>query len=83
MARQPQRCKITTYDENAQAMNELGHDISIEDVKKHASGSLGRPHLARAMIDYGIVETVQQAFDEWIGNGCPAKKRPLPRLKKR
>ena len=65
-----------------EAMNELGHNISIEDVKKHASGSLGRPHLARAMIDYGIVETVQQAFDEWIGNGRPAfRERPLPSIK--
>jgi len=63
------------------ALEDLGHKIPIEDVEKHASGSLGRPHLARAMVDHGIVETVQQAFDEWIGDSGPAfRERPLPTI---
>jgi len=63
------------------ALEELGHTIPIEDVEKHASGSLGRPHLARAMVEHGIVETVQQAFDEWIGDSGPAfRERPLPTI---
>ena len=62
-----------------EAMKELGHDIPIEDVEKFADGALGRPHLARAMIEREIVETVSQAFDEYIGNGAPAfRERPLP-----
>ncbi len=63
------------------ALEDLGYKIPIEDVEKHASGSLGRPHLARAMVDHGIVETVQQAFDEWIGDSGPAfRERPLPTI---
>ena len=63
------------------ALKEMGYDIPIEDVAKHADGALGRPHLARAMIDHGIVESVSQAFDEYIGNGCPAfRERPLPKI---
>ncbi|CAI8174088.1 MAG: 5'-3' exoribonuclease [Methanobacteriota archaeon] len=62
-----------------EALEKLGHIIDLEDVKKHAEGSLGRPHLARTMVEYGIVESVQQAFDEWIGDDGPAyRSRPLP-----
>ncbi len=63
------------------ALKDLGHDIPIEDVEKYAEGSLGRPHLARAMLEHGIVESVQEAFDEWIGDSCPAfRERPLPTI---
>lgn len=62
-----------------EALRELGHDIPLRDVEKHAEGSLGRPHLARAMIDHGIVESISEAFDQWIGNDAPAfRERPLP-----
>ena len=62
-----------------EALRELGHDIPLRDVEKYAEGSLGRPHLARAMIDHGIVESISEAFDQWIGNDAPAfRERPLP-----
>ena len=64
-----------------EAMKELGHDIPLEDVELFADGALGRPHLARAMIAHGIVETVSEAFDVYIGNGAPAfRERPLPSI---
>ena len=64
-----------------EALKEFGHHILLEDVEKFAEGSLGRPHLARAMVEKGIVETVSEAFDEWIGNGRPAfRERPLPTI---
>ena len=63
------------------ALSDLGYDIPIADVEKYAEGSLGRPHLARAMLEHGIVESVQQAFDEWIGDTGPAfRERPLPTI---
>ena len=34
--------------------------------------ALGRPHIARAMVAAGYVETVQQAFGEWIDRNGPA-----------
>ncbi|MEO6350420.1 MAG: PHP domain-containing protein [Candidatus Limnocylindrales bacterium] len=34
--------------------------------------ALGRPHIARAMVAAGYVESVQQAFDEWIDRKGPA-----------
>ncbi len=63
------------------AMGELGHQIPLEDVEKFADGALGRPHLARAMIEHGIVETISEAFEQYIGNGAPAfRERPLPTI---
>ncbi len=63
------------------ALKEHGHDIALEDVEKNAEGSLGRPHLARAMVERGIVESVDEAFAKWIGDGCPAfRERPLPSI---
>lgn len=35
-------------------------------------GSIGRPHIARAMVEAGYVESVKEAFDRYIHNGGPA-----------
>tara|TARA_B100000212_G_scaffold44063_1_gene28384 strand:- start:8944 stop:9768 length:825 start_codon:yes stop_codon:yes gene_type:complete len=64
-----------------EALKEIGHDIPLTDVEKHADDSLGRPHLARAMIEHGIVDTISEAFENYIGNGGPAfRERPLPTI---
>jgi predicted metal-dependent phosphoesterase TrpH len=34
--------------------------------------TLGRPHVARALVEKGYVASVQEAFDLWLGNGKPA-----------
>ena len=34
--------------------------------------TVGRPHVARALMERGYVATVQEAFDRWLGNGKPA-----------
>jgi len=62
------------------ALNELGHEITMDDVEVHSkSSSIGRPHLARAMIDVGIVQSTGEAFENWIGDNCPAfRERALP-----
>ena len=63
------------------ALEEMGHVIPMKDVEKFAEDSLGRPHLARAMVEHGIVESVREAFDDWIGNDGPAfRERPLPTI---
>jgi predicted metal-dependent phosphoesterase TrpH len=36
------------------------------------SRTLGRPHIARAMVDAGYVSDVNEAFDKWLGSGRPA-----------
>lgn len=34
--------------------------------------TVGRPHVARALLEAGHVASVQEAFDLWLGNGKPA-----------
>jgi 3',5'-nucleoside bisphosphate phosphatase len=44
-------------------------------------GSIGRPHIARAMIEAGYVASIQEAFDRYLDNGGPAyisRKRLSP-----
>jgi predicted metal-dependent phosphoesterase TrpH len=36
------------------------------------SGSIGRPHVAATLLEAGHVSTYEEAFDLWIGRGCPA-----------
>jgi predicted metal-dependent phosphoesterase TrpH len=36
-----------------------------------AGGAMGRPHVARALVEAGYVATVAEAFDTYIGNGKP------------
>jgi len=54
-------------------LNELGLKISLEDVNQTlADGQLGRPHIAYAMIKKGFVESMDEAFDKFLGAGKPA-----------
>ncbi len=48
----------------------LGIDITIDEVRAQAIGSasLGRPHLARALVATGAVATVQDAFDRYLAD---------------
>jgi 3',5'-nucleoside bisphosphate phosphatase len=50
-------------------LQELGYDISFERVRELAGGGLiARPHVAKAMVDAGIVGTEKEAFDRFISD---------------
>lgn len=54
-------------------LNRLGVDITLEQVKVKAKrGAIGRPHIARAMVDKGFIKNTKEAFSEYIGKDCPA-----------
>ena len=51
----------------------LGVHISWERVVELSDGgAIGRPHIARAMVEVGIVEYPRDAFDRYIGRNGPA-----------
>ena len=51
----------------------LGLPLDSEEILSHASGSsVGRPHLAQAMVRRGYVSSVQEAFDRYLTPGKPA-----------
>jgi predicted metal-dependent phosphoesterase TrpH len=51
----------------------LGIALTPEEIEQFSGGkTLGRPHVARALVARGIVSTVREAFDLWLGEGRPA-----------
>ena len=51
----------------------LGLDISLERVQQIAGeGSIGRPHIAQALMEKGYVSSFQEVFTRYIGQGGPA-----------
>ncbi len=51
----------------------LGYDISEADVAAHAGGeSVGRPHIADALVTMGVVSSRAEAFDGLLGDGGAA-----------
>ena len=59
-------------------LNELGLAISWERVQQIAGdASIGRPHVAQAMVEAGYVQYPRDAFDEYLGrNGLAYVERP-------
>jgi 3',5'-nucleoside bisphosphate phosphatase len=51
----------------------VGVALAPEEIEKFSGGkTLGRPHVARAMVDRGVVSSVKEAFDRYLGEGRPA-----------
>lgn len=75
--------RIERTHQMVEKLTELGYPLEFADVKKFGVGaSLGRPHIARALVEKGYVESIGDAFsDQFIGGGSEAyveKKNILP-----
>ncbi|EPH00358.1 hypothetical protein HMPREF1531_02466 [Propionibacterium sp. oral taxon 192 str. F0372] len=56
-----------------QQMDELGVPLTLEEVMAQVSGgSVGRPHVADALVAKGIVAHRDEAFARWLAAGRPA-----------
>ena len=68
--------RITRIADMAVRLAQLGLPVDVQplldDARTHNHKSIGRPALARAMIAAGHVETTNEAFDKWLGQGRPA-----------
>jgi len=54
-------------------LNELGISISLDEVREEAGDvQLGRPHIAQMMIRKGVVSSINEAFDQFLGTDKPA-----------
>ena len=74
--RQAREARMTEIVERLRALN---IPIGVEDVRRFASGeSVGRPHVAQALIALGYARSVKDAFEKYIGQGAPAY---VPRYK--
>ena len=61
-------------------LNELGLELTYEEVRALAgTESVGRPHIARLLMEKGYVQSAKEAFDRYLGNGKAAYvPRELP-----
>jgi 3',5'-nucleoside bisphosphate phosphatase len=59
-------------------LNEEGIHVTWKRVREIAQGAVGRPHIAKALLEAGYVQSIGEAFEKFIGNGCPAY---VPRYK--
>jgi predicted metal-dependent phosphoesterase TrpH len=51
----------------------LGVHLEASAVERLSGGkTIGRPHIARALVDAGAARSVREAFDRWLGEGQPA-----------
>jgi 3',5'-nucleoside bisphosphate phosphatase len=54
-------------------LNTLGVPVTLETVLQNAAGgAVGRPHVARALVDGGWARDFKEAFDRYLGNGRSA-----------
>lgn len=79
--------RLTRVHTIVQILIDYGMPISVERVLEIAGdATVGRPHVARALLEAGHVASVQEAFDLWLGNGKPAdvnreKLEPIDAIK--
>ncbi|MEF8822556.1 MAG: PHP domain-containing protein [Desulfohalobiaceae bacterium] len=54
-------------------LHEAGVDVKLEEIQELAGdASIGRPHIARVLVQKGVVQSIDQAFREYIGPGGAA-----------
>jgi hypothetical protein len=59
-------------------LRELGCELTYAEIKEAAgSATVGRPHIAQALVRRGYVTSVSEAFDRYLADGAPAH---IPRL---
>jgi predicted metal-dependent phosphoesterase TrpH len=71
--RQFREARLTRAQQMVDALTRLGAPIRVERVFEIAGeGSVGRPHVALALLEAGHVQSIEEAFDRFIGRNGPA-----------
>ncbi len=69
-----QQIRLERAKKIIEKLEKLGVHITIEEVIQIAgnAASIGRPHIAQAILNNGYVSDFQEAFDKYIGADAPA-----------
>jgi predicted metal-dependent phosphoesterase TrpH len=55
------------------ALQAWGVDVTVDEVVAEAAGgAIGRPHVARVLVRHGTVDSLDEAFNLYLGRGRPA-----------
>ena len=73
-------CREIRNHKRVEKLNELGMDISYAELAFAAQGYIvTRAHFAKVMLQRGYISSINEAFDRYIGDRCPAYiPRELP-----
>jgi predicted metal-dependent phosphoesterase TrpH len=63
--------RFTRGERMVERLRELGHPVTFERVREiSGGGAIGRPHVARALVEAGVIQATDEAFTpELIGSG--------------
>lgn len=50
-------------------LRSVGVHLRLAEVERHATGVVGRPHMAQAMLAQGVVRSFEEAFTRFLGSG--------------
>jgi len=65
--------RLRRAERMVEKLNGLNIPLRLESVLEQAgTGSIGRPHIANALVEEGLTENYYEAFSRYIGNGKPA-----------
>ncbi len=64
--------RLSRAERMVEKLNGLGFALDYEEIRAKCQGSVGRPHIARAMVEKGYVRKTETAFDKYIGDDGPA-----------
>ena len=64
------KARVERAAEMCRLLTRLGFPLSLQELP--CQGTVGRAHIARAMVECGWVATVQEAFDRFLAEGAPA-----------
>lgn len=65
--------RLTRAERIVARLNELGVRVTLQDVLvQSGDGAVGRPHIARALVNEGWATDMRDAFDRYLGNGRAA-----------
>lgn len=69
-----QQARITRTKEIIRLLQKLGIALTWEEVRVTVAkgSSIGRPHVARVMVDKGYANTISQVYANWLSPGKPA-----------
>ncbi len=69
-----QKVRSQRIEAMCERLTKLGSPLTIEEVKKNypSDTTLGRPHIARALIAKGFIKSFNEAFNKYIGDGKSA-----------
>ena len=53
-------------------LNDMGVDLDLLDLSKFAKGTINRVHICMALKEKGIIKSIQEGFENYVGEHCKA-----------